>query len=86
MNKSITGNYYLEAVKSVKEAVWERIEQPTLNKKGEGETTTYLTHGTRHFMVFLVASHVTNPKGQLPDEDCEIRSQCCVVANTKFQK
>ena len=26
-------------------------------------------------MVFLVASYVTSPKGQLPEEDQEIRSQ-----------
>ena len=29
--------------------------------------------GTGHFMGFLVASHLTNPKDRLPDEDGEIR-------------
>ena len=55
----------------VVETVWERIEQSSLNKKGG------LTPMTWHFMVFLVASHVTSPKGQLPDEDRWNRSQRC---------
>ena len=36
-------------------------------------------------MVFLVASHVTNPKGQLPDEDQEIQSQLLKLQTNKFQ-
>ena len=36
-------------------------------------------------MVFLVASHVANPKGQLPNEDREIRSQRRKLQTTKFE-
>ena len=51
----------------IKEAVWERIKQPTLNKRGEGLCFN-LSH-TWNFMVFLVASHMTTPRSQLPKED-----------------
>ena len=72
---------------SIREAVWERIEQPSLNKKGD-YVSTYHTPGTGHFMVFPVAFHVTHPKGQLPDEDREIRSQrrtsCKVSSSYRF--
>ena len=32
----------------------------------------HFTPGTGHFIVFLGVSHVTTPKGQLPDEDRQI--------------
>ena len=37
-------------------------------------------------MVFLVASHMTNPNGQLPDEDREIRLQRLKVAKKQTNK
>ena len=45
----------------IKEAIWEKIEQPPLNKKGEDYGSIYLTPETRHFMVLLVTSHMTCP-------------------------
>ena len=65
----------IEATRNtMKSHVCDSLKQPTLNKK-EDDALLYLTPGTGHFMVFLVASHVTTPKGQLPDEDREIRTQ-----------
>ena len=58
------------------EAIWERIEQPSVNKKGGLRT--------RHFMVFLVAFHhvhMTSPKGQLPDENVSVATLCVAVGS-----
>ena len=47
--------------------------------------STYHTSGTGHFVVFLVASDVTNPKNQMSAEDREIQSQRCKLQfNSKF--
>ena len=54
-------------ITQIQEAISERIEQFLLNKQGDC-LSPYHTPGAGHLTVFLVASYVTSPKGQLPDK------------------
>ena len=55
----------------------------TYTEQEGGLHLIYFTLGIGHFMVFRVISHMTTPKGQLPDED---RDRDTVAMSQKLQK
>ena len=45
----------------MKEAIWDMVEAPSLNKKeGGGSSSIYHMHGTRCYTTFRTVSHVTS--------------------------
>ena len=57
--------------RGVREAIWERVEQPALDKEG-AFASNCRTHGMRRSDVFPTAYHVTN---QRPDEVWSFQTQ-----------
>ena len=55
----------------VREAIWERVEQPAVNKKGDFASSCHM-HGMRRSDVFPAVYHVTNQK---PDEVWSFQTQ-----------
>ena len=46
---------------STREAIWERVEKPSLNKRGEGASDfSCHTLGTNHWSIFLASWHLTS--------------------------
>ena len=70
--------------RGIKEALWERVEDPTLNRKGGGSGSLCLTLGTGPSPPFLdvchviVNYHVTN----FTDEDCWFQSKRLLLIKT----